>query len=360
MNRNEAYSNSFSGGFSTDHAKKFPIFFSQVREDPQVDLNIIDTITNSKIKVAMIASGGCTLGVLAAHPRISAIDAIDANPAQIDLCTLKLSLLNTSPKIRAEILGHLPLANRQEKLAQICSSLNINPENFGNLPEVYLYGPDYVGRYEWLFREFSKGFKKTQLGQKLPFTNSLEEQKELLQQDLSEVRALFNAIFSLDSLIELFGPDAVQNRKTSYSDHFYNRFMWTLSHQLIHSNPFFYQFAYLSYPRNRQTEYLSLPSTPLCQVQLHASCMLQYLTSQEPATYDYIHLSNILDWENLDSINQILHQSERVLKKGGKLSIRQLNSTVEIKNTANLSFTLYDNAQDLSFFYPKIYIGAKQ
>lgn len=343
-----------------DNAKKFPLLFSQVREDPQVDLKIINATGNPKIKVLMIASGGCTLGVLSAHPRISEIDAVDANPAQIDLCKLKLFLLNTSPKIRAEVLGHLPLANRQEKLTQICSSLNINPENFGSLAELNLYGPDYVGRYEWLFREFSKEFKKTQLGQKLPFTNSLEEQQELLQQDLSEVRALFDAIFSLDSLIELFGPNAVQNRKTSYSDHFYNRFIWTLSNQLIHSNPFFYQFAYLHYPANRQTDYLSLPSQALCPVQFHTSFMLPYLASQEPATYDYVHLSNILDWEDSSSINQILHHSERVLKKGGKLCIRQLNSTVEIKNTSRLSFTFYDNAQDLSFFYPKIYIGAKQ
>lgn len=343
-----------------DNAKKFPILFSQVREDPQVDLKIIDTIANPKIKILMIASGGCTLGVLAGHPRISEIDAVDANPTQINLCKLKLFLLNTSPKIRAEILGHLPLSNRQEKLTQICSSLNINPENFGSLVELNLYGPDYVGRYEWIFRSFSEEFKKTQLGQKLPFTNSLEEQKKLLQQDLSEVRTLFDAIFSLDSLIELFGPNSVQNRKTSYSDHFYNRFIWTLSNQPIHSNPFFYQFAYLRYPINRQTDYLSLPSIAPCPVRFHASFMLAYLASQEPATYDYVHLSNILDWEAPDSINQILHQSERVLKKGGKLCIRQLNSTVEIKNTSSLSFTFYDNAQDLSFFYSKIYIGAKQ
>lgn len=342
-----------------DNAKKFPIFFSQVREDPKVDLEIINSLSNPKIRVLMIASGGCTLGVLAQHPGISAIDAVDANPAQIDLCRLKLFLLNTPQKMRAEVLGHAPLSNRKEKLIQICSSLNINPENFGSLGEVSLYGPDYVGRYEWLFRSFSNGFKKTQLGQKLPLTNSLEEQKKLLQQDLKEVRALFDAIFSLDSLVELFGPNAVQNRKTSYPDHFYHRFIWTLSNQLIHLNPFFYQFAWLSYPTHRHTDYLTLSSKTPCPVQFHPSLMLPWLVSQEPATYDYIHLSNILDWEAPDSIHQILHHSERVLKKGGKLSIRQLNSNVEIRNTSRLSFTFYDTTQDLSFFYPKIYIGSK-
>jgi S-adenosylmethionine-diacylglycerol 3-amino-3-carboxypropyl transferase len=339
-----------------NHAKKFPILFSQVREDPQVDLSVIKPIVNPKIRVLMIASGGCTLGVLAKHPRIAAIDAIDANPAQIDLCKLKLFLLNTAPKTRAEVLGHLPLANRQETLTQICASLDIHPENLGSLAELGLYGPDYVGRYEWLFRSFSKKFKETELGQKLPFTNSLAEQKALLQQDLTEVRALFDTIFCLDSLIELFGPNAVQNRKTSYADHFYSRFIWTVSHQLIHANPFFTQFAYLRYPTNWQTDSLSLPT---CPVRLYPSFMLQYLSSQEPATYDYIHLSNILDWEAPDSIDQILHQSARVLRKGGKLCIRQLNSTVEIKNTASLSFTRYDSAQDLSFFYPNIYVGTK-
>lgn len=338
------------------YATEFPIMFSQVREDPRVDLDIVESLARPNVKVLMIASGGCTLGVLARHPRICAIDAVDVNPAQIALCKLKLLLLNESPTVRAQVLGHLPSPHREAQL----SSLNIDPEAFGEAAAVYRYGPDYVGRYEWLFRSFSEPFKQTALGQKLPFTASIEQQQALLQQDLCEVRALFDSIFSLDSLIALFGPNAVQNRKTSYADHFYHRFLWTLSHQLIHTNPFFYQFAYLTYPENAQTVFLSLPPKAPCPVQFHTSPMLGYLVSQEAATYDYIHLSNILDWENQGTIDQIIHQSARILKKGGKLSIRQLNSNVEAHHHPNLSFTLYNNTSDLSFFYPKIHIGEKQ
>ncbi len=349
MNRNEL-----------DHAKTFPVMFSQVREDPRIDLEIIDTIPNKKAKVLMVASGGCTLSVLAHHQKVTGIDAVDVSPAQIDLCKLKLFLLNMPLKSRAELLGHLPLTNRLEKLTEICSSLSICPESFGDLKAVNTYGPDYIGRYEWLFRAFSERFKKTHLGHQLLQIKSMKEQKELLHQDLSEVRALFDTIFSLDTLTELFGPNAVQNRKTSYSDHFYTRFKWTLSHQAIHSNPFFYQFAYLTYPKGTQTHFLSLPQSKPNRVQFHTMDMLKYLISHQSESYDYIHLSNILDWLDIGSVKQVLDQASRVLKRGGKLSLRQLNSTVEIEDTSALSFdVLCDDTRDLSFFYPKIYVGEK-
>lgn len=350
---------------SLEYAKKFPILFSQVREDPQIDIGIVDSIHKEKMNILMIASGGCTLGVLARHPKIASIDAIDLNKAQIDISKLKLFLLNEPPQTRAEILGHYSLENRKEKLSAICESLDIQSENFGDPEAVNTYGPDYVGRYEWLFRFFSEQFIQTQLGIQLQQITSIEEQRQLLNNsDLSEIQSLFDTTFSLHTLVELFGPNAVQNRKTPYSHHFYTQFIWSLTHQFIRSNPFFYQFAYLSYPKFAQTHYLSLSQGKPTEVHFYALSMLECLTSCKMATYDYIHLSNILDWLDIDSIQQILGEVSRVLKPGGKVSIRQLNSTVKIEDYEDISFERLCNdrliTNDLSFFYPTIYIGEKK
>lgn len=347
-----------------EFAKSFPVLFSQVREDPHLDLKIINSIAKSKLNVLMIGSGGCTLAGLAYHSsKIESIDVIDSNSAQIDLCKLKLFLSKKPPQSRAEILGHLPMKDRKNQLSAIFSQLNIPTESFGNLEVVSVYGPDYVGRYEWLFRSFSNDFKETQLGSLIKHASSLKEQKALLDQDLSEIRTLFDHHFSLETLIELFGKEAVQNRCSSYSSHFYNRFIWSLRHQFIHQNPFLYQFAYLSYPKLTQSYFLSLPPYDPGKISFYNQTMINHLMHSESNSYDYIHLSNILDWIDTTSIKQVLEETSRALKPAGKVLIRQLNSTITIKNTSHISFeTMHEDElirNDLSFFYPTIYIGTK-
>ena len=345
-----------------EFAKSLPVLFSQVREDPHLDLHVINSIASNELNILMIGSGGCTLAGLAYHSPHK-IDVIDVNPAQIDLCKLKLFLAKESPKRRAQLLGHLPMEDRKNQLSSIFTHLNIPQDSLGDLEIVGTYGPDYVGRYEWLFRSFSNDFKKTKLGTQLIDASSLSEQQVLLSQDLTEIQNLFDAHFSLETLVELFGEEAVQNRSSSYSSHFYNRFIWSLRHQFVHQNPFFYQFAYLSYPKSAQSYFLSLPPHEPERISFYNRSMLDHLVSSKSDCYDYVHLSNILDWLDAVSIEHVLEETSRVLKPSGKLLIRQLNSTITIKNTQHLSFeTMSENElikNDLSFFYPKIYVGDK-
>lgn len=347
-----------------EFAKSFPILFSQVREDPRLDLNVIFSIPNNNINVLMIGSGGCTLGSLAYHAfKIGSIDVVDANLAQLDLCRLKLALASHSPQNRAAILGHLPMQDRKSHLLTLFKQLNISLNIFGDFDIVSEYGPDYVGRYEWLFRAFSSDFQKTQLGIQLPKISSFEEQQAVINQDVSEITSLFNEHFSLDTLVGLFGKEAVQNRAKPYSLHFYNRFIWSLQHQFIHQNPFFYQFAYLAYPKLAQTDFLSLPPFRPKHITLHHCTMFDHLVSCASNSYDFIHLSNILDWLDAESRQKVLKETSRVLKPCGKVLIRQLNSTMTIENTSQISFKTIPEADliknDLSFFYPKTYIGVK-
>jgi len=147
-----------------DFAKSFPVLFSQVREDPHLDLHVLSLIPENQLKILMIGSGGCTLAGLAYDTnKISSIDAVDINSSQLDLCKLKLALSTKSTQSRAEILGHLPMQDRKYHLLAILKELNIPLKSFGDLDTVSKFGPDYVGRYEWLFRSFSRDFKKTKL-----------------------------------------------------------------------------------------------------------------------------------------------------------------------------------------------------
>src|SRR5579872_5134227 len=72
------------------------MLFAQVREDPMIELNVINKIINNSnnnesLSVACITSGGCTaLSMLSKY--IKVIDCVDINVEQNYLTELKLAL----------------------------------------------------------------------------------------------------------------------------------------------------------------------------------------------------------------------------------------------------------------------------
>ena len=79
---------------------------------------------------------------------------------------------------------------------------------------------------------------------------------------------------------------------------------------------------------------------------------------------DLVHLSNILDWLCPAEAQATLEAARRVLRPGGKVIIRQLNSTLEI--TGLESGIVWDTAlgqamerRDRSYFYPRIHVGSR-
>src|SRR5277367_6948639 len=70
------------------------VMFSIVREDPSVELAIINKfIGNQSCNILTIASGGCTLFSLMGCTNVKYIDAIDINSDQLYLCALKLGII---------------------------------------------------------------------------------------------------------------------------------------------------------------------------------------------------------------------------------------------------------------------------
>ena len=71
------------------------IAFSQVREDPRIELRVIQELAKRQqpLRVLLVASGGCTALSLLSHPAISKIEAVDLNPAQLHLIELRRQAL---------------------------------------------------------------------------------------------------------------------------------------------------------------------------------------------------------------------------------------------------------------------------
>lgn len=88
------------------------------------------------------------------------------------------------------------------------------------------------------------------------------------------------------------------------------------------------------------------------------------LDSLPPESTDLVHLSNILDWLPAESAQAMLDKASRVLKPGGQVIIRQLNSTLDIPSIDsefvwNHELGSIMERADRSYFYPGIFIGRR-
>ena len=82
-----------------------------------------------------------------------------------------------------------------------------------------------------------------------------------------------------------------------------------------------------------------------------------------PAEFDFIHLSNILDWLAPEEARATLDLAWKALRPGGCTFIRQLNSSLEIEKLGG-RFEWQDTTKlherDRSFFYRKLHLGRKE
>lgn len=346
-----------------------PLAFAQVREDPWIDQQLVERL-DRPARVLMIASGGETAALLSTLP-LESLHLVDINPAQLNLTRLKLQLLQTADtQERLALLGYesMPAESRSQELSRRTSEIGIEAETLGPPELLAQYGPDYCGRYEWLFarlRQLLAGCSDAvlslmQMSDPGAQTKSSAEGTELHDQ---LVRA-FDEVMDLDRLIQIFGPDATANRVQPFSRHFLQQTLHALSAFPAIKNPFLHQivlgrFIGPLWPWLECDRQERLPETRFSQ-----GAMSDVLPAQPDSCCDLLHLSNILDWVTPDAAGRLLSEACRCLAPGGLVVIRQLNSRLDIRGLPcgirwlpDLSQSLHD--ADRSFFYRSLHVGIK-
>jgi len=323
---------------------QLPLLFSQVREDPNLDLKVIKSISNKNIKVLMIASGGDTLCTFSKERRIESIDAVDANEAQILLTKLKKHLLSKTKDIRLKALGHCKITSdeRQELLLNLSSEIGINLKILGPEPLLYEEGPDFAGRYEQIFKAIQREMK----------------------QDYSNLTSVFKKYFDLNLLIKSFGQEATQNPAQKFDQHFIIQTQRQISKDPNCEGPFLSQMLKGEFTQ-RTYDWLNFPiqtSRDHQKITYHQKIMVDFLSQAKKGEYDFIHLSNILDWLPPGDAKILLEKAKYALSPKGKIIIRQLNSSLEIDQLStglkwDMNFALKLLNSDESFFYKRILIA---
>jgi S-adenosylmethionine-diacylglycerol 3-amino-3-carboxypropyl transferase len=230
-------------------------------------------------------------------------------------------------------------------------------------------GPDHAGRYERVFVRLRQELAPhtTALVQLLSLRDPAEQARRVaattpLGQALDEA---FERAMDLPILIHLFGEGATRNRVESFASHFARRTRHVLATLAAANNPYLWQVLAGRYPPGAEAPWLAVPSPGrLPHITWNTTVMAEALR-RSPGGYDFVHLSNILDWLSPDEARATLDVAHAALRPGGWTLIRQLNSTLDIPSCGKGFSWETDTARalhagDRSYFYRALHLGKKR
>lgn len=351
-----------------DEVVSRPIAFSVVREDSIQDVDVIRRyFPEDEISMLMVASGGCTAATLLADVKIKDLTLVDPNVAQLQLSKLKIQLLTFPPQKRLEILGYRTMSAEERKsiLMGLMRALDIEKNTFGDLDRISETGLDFAGRYERVFEEIRAYLKPFESEIEALFSLSdVEEQARSVGADTLLGMALdraFDKAMSQDNLTRIFGEKATANRAQDFSTHFVERARTYLASHLASKSPWM---AHLFLGRF----YIDEMFPWLSRGMIHCFPKISYfhgtmdgaLEKCGPEQFHVIHLSNILDWLSEDEARKTLRLAYNGLKPGGCVTIRQLNSNLDIPSLGEEFEWVDAKSEDRSFFYRHFHLGFKR
>ncbi|MBW4511703.1 MAG: BtaA family protein [Scytonematopsis contorta HA4267-MV1] len=348
--------------------------FSQVREDPLIELTVVKQLLFSRnqtneetLKTLIIASGGCTALSLLTIPQLE-IEAVDLNPAQLHLVELRRqALLHLCLDEQLQLIGADVATPETERLLLYTKLRSHLPELtkafWDKRQEEIAFGVNRVGKFEQLFRELAA--KIADLG-----LNPLESPKD--SSGHAEWQSIFESIFERDKLAKTFGEAPVNySMDRSFGEHFADVFARALK-RFSPDNYFLTQVWKDCYSTG--VEGVPIYLQPSAQkvirslgterLRLHQGAFAEKMPElAEVAKFDLIQFSNISDWMPLVKLNQMLKTAVSCLKPGGALIGRRLNGDhylAEIMNKhlpVDKEFCENLLQIDRSFFYREVVVG---
>lgn len=308
------------------------ILFSQVREDPRIELYCLNKLNNPN--VLLVGSGGCTALSLIANGNVRTIDIIDLNIGQLYLIQLKIQLILTLQDLN-KILDFYEGKLTRYEYDHIFNSLKLeeNCKNYFTSHMNLIYqGINQTGVYEQLFKEL--------------ITSNYDYCK----------------VFSNENLIHKFGINAVKHStKTPFSEHFKQIMTKYQNNYSINNNYFYHQMVYNSYNRSCLPHYLQtldrlIQNLRTIEINFIHTDYCDYIKYCQKG-YDLIQTSNLTDWMNEDQINELLSDISNKLNQKNYIVLRKFNGDYDLKQLASQYFKInHDIPHDTSEFYNEVIV----
>ena len=315
--------------------KKNPIQFAVVREDPQIEMDIVTIFQLDR--ATLIGSGGCTaFSLKALNPAIE-ITLIEPNGAQIELIEEKIHVLKT---------------HRKEELHK---KFGVGDANHESLIE--------GGNFESLFRQlrfFVQEFILSEAEIEQTFKSAAPPLwPEVFAHPYWPVA--FDLFFSDALLKTMFGEAAIQHApQNSYPAYFRKALEKGLQRADFRRNYFLHHIFLGRYLRDENC-------LPFYLVNLPEDFEFEFFNGLAQSFGGFTgrqlaHFSNIFDWCDERTVRQIAAAAAS-LEAGSVVVFRQLNNRKNYREFFGQNFRWSETAEivrrDRSLFYEKIEIGEK-
>ncbi len=314
-----------------------PVQFAAVREDPRIELALLRD--RPARHALLIASAGDTALALRAHCPDLALTLVEPNPAQ------KLHVL---AKEAAWLAAEPP------------SVFNVGTDDPGGLSE--------RGNFEALFRQL-RAFLREFVAPASTFDAWFMERGAIAATAWAVFGqpywpVAFQLFFADPMLHAMFGPAATQHaRPGSYPDYFRRAIERGLQRVDAFDNPYLQHVLLGRYMARRESwpEFLRLTPRPLRATWIDGT--LEAVPSFAP--FDFVDLSNVLDWSDRTQIDALARRLGHELRPGARVLWRQLNDPEDLEARFAPWFT-FDAARaaellasERSVFYDGLHLGTR-
>lgn len=313
------------------------LLFAQCWEDPQLDFEALNVGPGRA--VLSVTSGGCnTLSLAVRGP--SRVIAVDLNQTQNFLLELKIAgVRKLSHGEYLELLGVRESAWRWDLYQAVRCSLS--PESrvyWDTQAKAIRSGVLRAGRFEQYLSAFRRLLQIIE-GQKrierLFSFDTLEEQKRFYEErwDTGLWRLFFRVFFSR-TVLGLGGLDpkffTYVTGISSFGEHFRDLVRHALSDLPIRENYFVAQIClgrYLdehSMPPYLLAENFEALRRSVDRIEIVTDELGSVLKSLPPESIDCFNFSNVFEWVPIETFEEMLRETHRVARPGGRLCYRNL------------------------------------
>jgi S-adenosylmethionine:diacylglycerol 3-amino-3-carboxypropyl transferase len=314
------------------------MLFAQTREDPMIELDIIDRIDkinnfDLKLNILCVTSGGCTVLSMLSD-KINKIDAIDINISQNYLCELKVGVCKYYHDNIYNILKFYQGSFEKHEFDEILYNLDIS-DNCKNYWKGKIYeGINRTGKFEELFRFLVE--------------NNMD----------------FERAFDRDYLTTIFGQNAViYSKNKEFYDHFKNVFEIYEKLYKPEENYFYYQVLYDTYPKNNLPYYLTHLTNiaHYHKINYINADYFNYIKFVPNYYYDIVQTSNLTDWMNNNDLTEFMKNLYSIVKSKGYIIMRRLNGDYKLRNIVSEYFEIIDSLPiEKSHFYSEVIVAQKR
>jgi S-adenosylmethionine-diacylglycerol 3-amino-3-carboxypropyl transferase len=315
------------------------LFFAQVREDPQLEIEAL--AAGPADAVVVVSSGGCTaLSLLATGT--GSVTAVDLNKTQNHIVELKLAAISVlSAADATRFLGGWPAPaqwRRTTYLAELRTRLTPAAREYWDARRSAIEGGVIAAGVSERFigavmRVVRTAIHPPSRVRRLLACRTLDEQRVLYERewDSRRWRLLFTALLNRAVFRKTYSPAFFQHvDNPSFAKHFYRLAEHALTGVPIRTNYFAHQMLTGSYPQDVPgglPPYLDPACAPAltdaaARLSLVDGSYGDYLKTCADASFDGFALSNICEWLTAEQVDELLSEIVRTARPGARLVYR--------------------------------------